>query len=169
MLQNRMVGYKSLFASTAILGSNTYSSDFSKFIKFEQISCLSCTEEEDRFSPHILDAFSEIEQRSHTNTTTHKKEFLSGFCRHGKSIAQWKHTVEIIASLKITQLTSTITNHGYEQPKFISVTIYKIDGDRSAQHGIRFMLHLDFNKLSRTHFRKWLIIGKLNQNMLVTQ
>ena len=58
---------------------------------------------------------------------------------------------------------------GNEQPELVGFSIHEIDGDRTTKHGGRRMIYLYFYELSRQDFRQRLLVGKLNQYVLIAE
>ena len=169
VLQHRVIGYETHLAGRAILGSDAYLSYLGKLIQLQQVGSLAGTQQEGYLCTKLLDEFSEVEQRSHTYATTHEEILLALLCRHSETIAQRQHTVERIASLKLSELAGSVAHHGNEQPELVGFSIHEIDGDRTAKHGGRRIIYLYFYELSRQDFRQRLLVGKLNQYVLIAE
>ena len=116
----------------------------------------------------ILSARSEIADKVE-GLDTYEQIFLALPGRHGEAVAERQHTVEHIALLELSELTSTVAHHCNEQPELIIFTIHEIDGDRTAKHGSRRMVYSYFYELARQDFRQRFLIGKLNQNVLIAK
>ena len=100
----------------------------------------------------ILQQLAEVEQRSHTYATAHQQIALARSRWHGETIAKRQHTVEHIALLELGQLTGSVADNSHKKPQLILLTVYKVDGDRTAKHRGRRMVYTYFHKLSWQDF-----------------
>lgn len=169
VLKDGMVGNKTLLASTAVLGGDAHSAILGKLVQLEQVGCCTGSQEEHGVGTLILQQLAEVEQRSHTYATAHQQIALARSRWHGETIAKRQHTVEHIALLELGQLTGSVADNSHKKPQLILLTVYKVDGDRTAKHRGRRMVYTYFHKLSWQDFGERLVVGQLNQHVLVAQ
>lgn len=113
--------------------------------------------------------FTQVEHGSRTYTAAHEQHLGIGRSRHGESVAQREHYVYCIAFLYSSQFTGTVAHELDEEPYFVFLSIYVVDGNGATQEGSRRTVHPDFGKLSRKHFGQGSLLRQLDENVVRVQ
>jgi len=168
LLQYGMVGDKALQALRPVLGGKLHTTVAPEFIEQQQVVGSARPQEEGDLCPTLRQLSSLPEQRGHADAASHEQQALAG-SGGTEAMAQGQQTVDRVARLQKGQAAGAVADSGHQQPQLVALAVDEVDGDGTAQEGVRRAVDAHLDELPRLHGWQRLVVGQAQQHIALMQ
>ena len=156
---------KTFLSLRLVFRSDVNRAYFLEKVQLQQIFCRPGTQKKKRFRTFLFQLIALPKQRGDTHSATNKQCLFMG--RPGETIAKRQETIYCVTFVQLAKMTRSVSYTSDKQPQLITFIVHVIDRDWTTEKCAWRVIDANFHKLTRNHVRESVVMGQLQQDMMI--